>query len=386
MTGGDVMVEFGESVGYHNRSPDEEDRSKKELSRSSLRSYRSFECSPFRSIDRNERSWNEKVAEISSKKRFISIKQTINIVLLAASFIFTLVEQPVEIQIFSYLSTLSFFFAADPISAMDIFLAPQTRRILSVVCIMIAVAIIKCERNILIVVTIITLLGLFFIKKLNTSWLAHYNWVLSDEVEKVLMIDSEHASVLSWQADGKRKTRTLLYKLGLDIGSCDQSEEILDVLHKPVYLCGYLCGMKKDIDYKKKTDMLSQAREELNEFKEKYNNLEHAYNKILKQIEDEKNEFLDLIRTANEWQQMYKEELERNKVLLEANKELLESLPNEELVERSEENKAVYGIDDKIIDLRESKGLSYGKIAEILGCSKTKVSNVITKWKNDITN
>ena len=374
------MVEFGESVGYHNRSPDEEERSKKELSRSSLRSYRSFECSPYRSLWRNERSWNEKVAEMTAKKRYMTIKRVINILLLIICFALTLLEQPYKIQASGYLVTLAVFLVTDPIVALDIFLAPQTRRILAVMCVLATAAIWKTERDILIVVGVLAVFGLFLIKKLNVSWLANYNWLLSDEVEDVLMMDADHISVMAWQAHGKRATRTLLYKLGLDIGGRDQSEEILDVLHKPVYLLGYIYGAEKVLKYHELEDELEKVDAEVVELKEEIKMLHSEKKRLEEELEISKESVTELDSTADYWRKLFQEERKNCERLEQANKDILESVPSEEVLKERMEALKNSTLEERVM-MAINEGMSYQKAADYAGCSKTKVANIVKAMK-----
>ena len=368
------MVEFGESVGYHNRSPDEEERSKKELSRSSLRSYRSFECSPYRSLWRNERSWNEKVAEMTAKKRYMTIKRVINVLLLVICFGFTLMEQPYKIQVSGYLVTLAVFLVTDPIVALDIFLAPQTRRILAVMCVLATAAIWKTERDILIVVGVLAVFGLFLIKKLNVSWLANYNWLLSDEVEDVLMMDADHISVMAWQAHGKRATRTLLYKLGLDIGGRDQSEEILDVLHKPVYLLGYIYGAEKALKCHELEEKLEEANVQIGNLEEEIKTLKTEKKRLEIELKDAND------TTADYWRKLFQEERKNCERLEQANKDILESVPSEEVLKERMEALKDSTLEERVM-MAINEGMSYQKAADYAGCSKTKVYNIVKAMK-----
>lgn len=376
------MVEFGESVGYHNRSPDEEERSKKELSRSSLRFYRSFECSPYRSLWQKERSWNEKVAEMTAKKRYMTAKRVICVLMLAICFTLTMVEQPYKVQASSYLVTLAVFFVTDPIVALDIFLAPQTRRILAVMCLVATAAIWKTQRDILIVAGVMVAAGIFLIKKLNVSWLANYNWLLSDEVEKVLMMDSDNISVMAWQAHGKRATRTLLYKLGLDIGGRDQSEEILDVLHKPVYLLGYIYGLEKTVNYHELEDELEKVNAEVGELKEEIKMLQSDKKRLEKELEESDVLIKTNDSTVDYWRNLYQKERQLNEQLQRANEEILESVPSEEALKERAAVLKEMTLEERVLMALEN-GMSYQEVADFAGCSKTTVSRIKKKKENE---
>ena len=310
----------------------------------------------------------------------MTIKRVINILLLIICFALTLLEQPYKIQASGYLVTLAVFLVTDPIVALDIFLAPQTRRILAVMCVLATAAIWKTQRDILIVAGVMVAAGIFLIKKLNVSWLANYNWLLSDEVEDVLMMDADHISVMAWQAHGKRATRTLLYKLGLDIGGRDQSEEILDVLHKPVYLLGYIYGAEKALKCHELEEKLEEANVQIGNLEEEIKTLKTEKKRLEIELKDANDSIEANDATADYWRKLFQEERKNCERLEQANKDILESVPSEEVLKERMEALKDSTLEERVM-MAINEGMSYQKAADYAGCSKTKVANIVKAMK-----
>lgn len=344
---------------------------KEYYNRFSRRLHRSFYRSPARSQNNEKRSWNEKAARNAEIERPVLTKKITSLIVLGICFLMTLTEQHWKLQAACYLAALGIFFGMDPLNMMNRFLAPQSRSILVLLSIIGIIAVIRPEKT-FVFAGLVIVSGLVAIKEMNISWLAAYNWQMSAEVQKALRIDPEHTAVLAWQAHGKREARTMLYELGYDT-----DDVILDVLHKPIYLCGYLNGFKKAANYEKQLQEVQEMTKQIEEYKKQCEEL--------KGIDQERAaELLELnkrISTAEEqvdyWRKLYKKEKELNEKIIAVNDELVNTIPDPgELLEQKEQVTQIkeQSLEERVLEALEA-GMSYAEAGKFAGCSKT------TAWK-----
>lgn len=345
---------------------------KEYYNRFSKRLHRSFYRSPARSRNDEKRSWNEKAARNAEIERPVLTKKISSLVVLALCFLMTLTEQHWKLQGACYLAALAVFFGMDPLEALNRFLAPQSRSILVLLSITGMIAVIHPEKKFILIAGLVIVLGLFAIKVMNISWLATYNWVMSAEVQKTLRIDPEHTSVLAWQAHGKRETRTMLYELGYNT-----DDDVLDVLHRPVYLCGYLNGFKKTANYEKQMQEAQEMAQQIEEYKRLCGELQQIDQERTIEMEELNKRISTAEEQVDYWRKLCKKEQEMNEKLIAANDELMDALPDPgELLEQKKRVDQIKEQDlkERVLEALDA-GMSYAEAGRFAGCSKT------TAWK-----
>lgn len=347
--------------------------------RSFSRSHRSFYRSSSRFLRTDKRLWNERAARNGDFERHMFLRTIINLVSLTVCFVMTITEQERDIQACFYLAELAIYLTTDPLEIIDRLLAPQSRSILSLLSIVSMIAILHKGRSFGIITGFFIIAGLAAIKIMNRPWLSVYNWLLSAEVQKALRLDPEHTAVQAWKAHGRRETRTMLYELGHN----NVKDEALDVLHRPVYLCGYLNGLKKAACYEKQLEKTKELADQAAVYKEKYDILQ-------RETEERESEFATIKRrietesgNADYWRKMYQKEKTINDQLMTANEELLATISEpKEIVEQSEQ---LSQTKDQIRDERVLKaldaGMSLSEAAKLAGCSKTTAWKIAQKTK-----
>ena len=315
-----------------------------------------------------KRSWNEKAARNAEKERYVLAKKMANAILLASSFTATITEQPWDVQVCYYLSTLAMFLATDPLDAMTRFLAPQSRNIMAVMAAMAILVIICPEKPIITIVGLLTTAGGTAIKVMNSTWLASYNWLMSAEVQKALRIDPDDTAAKAWQAQGRREIRTLLYELGYDA-----YDNILDILHRPVYLCGYLNGFRKTVNYEKQLQKAQAAAEQGKEYQEKYKQLQKADQERAAELLEIRQRLQEAECSASYWQKMFQQEEKISQKLQEANDVLLSDLPDPaEVIEQKEKIQHLkeQTVEEKVMCALEN-GMSLSEAGKMAGVSKS---------------
>lgn len=333
-----------------------------------------------RSIVLNEHSWNIKSAKNAEYERHSWGKRVIFIFLFTGCICLTMHEEPIKYQLYAYMGTLAAFIFLDPFEALDRFLAPQTRCIIAMLVLMIIVNIAKPSRSMIIVTLVCALLGGFVSRCLNKKWLAAHNWLMSAEAQKALRIDPEHTASGAWRAHGRRETRTILYSLGFDV-----YDDILDAMHKPVYCCGYLHGLKKETELNRQIDRLTieneKSRAEQNRLQERVR-MVNEESRLLKMDKERAKE------DAAKWKLLYEEKDKLAKLLEQANKELCIDL-QEEIEKDKEECIEPSGKITKLTRAeRDAKirecldlNMSNSQIRKVTGASAGTVSAITKIWK-----
>ena len=330
---------------------------------------------PFQQRSRSfqKREWNEKAQRNAENNRHVPVKATVNLLLLAGCFIETLLELEPIYQVISYLLLFSVFMATDPLDALTRYLAPQTRYIIALCGTMIIVVIVRPYRPLFMIVCFIVTLGLTSIKIFNQSWLASYNWLMSSAVQRALLYDLDNNATKAWQAHGRRETRTLLHEMGYQA-----TDDILDILHRPVYLCGYMNGYKKEVKYKQKLQKTEETAEryknklkEMNEqfktIKNEYQIMESDYYQIKMQLKEETN-------NSDYWHRLYNVEHKLAEQLQAANEELINTLQSpEDQVDHGSRFTEIKSksMEEKVLSAINA-GASYAEAGRIAGCSKSK--------------
>ena len=351
----------GRSIPFRDRSKAFHERSRPFQNRSAERS--NSRSSPFR-----ERSWNEKAQRTARNNRHVPMKIGVNLVCMACCFTETLAEMPWKFQVGSYLGWMAVFLITDPLDMLGRFLAPQSRRLLALISGLGIMVLIQPVQPFVGIVGIIASGSVTAIWFCNQTWLASYNWLMSAAVQEALLIDVDNKATQAWQAHGRRETRTLLYELGFRA-----TDDILDILHRPVYIAGYLNGYKKTVKFNKRLKDAMNAAEQGQEYKRQCALLRKEVQGIEEDLKSMELLLQEETARSNHWEALYKQADKENQQLKLINEELVADLPDPESMAehtiqiRQQENDTVK---DTVLAAL-AKGMSYADAGKLAGVSKT---------------
>lgn len=324
-----------------------------------------------------EHDWNEKAQRNAKNNRYVLAKIIVNLILLIGCFAETLLELEPLYQIVSYLLLFAVFMGSDPLDALTLVLSPQSRYIVGLSAIMVIVVILKPYPPLIAIVCVMITAGLVAIKIFNRSWLASYNWLMSSSVQTALLIDTDNRATKAWQGHGRRETRTLLFELGYPA-----TDDVLDIVHRPIYICGFLNGYEKTAKHNQKIEKLENTAK-------KYKDTADNLNEQLKAIRKENQSLLaeqkelqarctESEQQSTHWYKLYQQEHKLAEQLEAANMELLNAIDSpadhvkqesnlEDIKEKSMEELVLEAI---------AAGASFAKAGELAGCSKSKAYRI----------
>ena len=287
---------------------------------------------------------------------------------LVVSLVSTLTEQEPKVQVIAYLVFGAVFCLLDPIGCLTRLLAPQSRCLLAIDQILIVVGIIQPMRGYVIVACMLITGSLTAIRFLNYEWLASYNWLMSAAVQEALLIDVENKATRAWSAHGRRETRTLLHELGYRA-----DDGVLDMLHRPVYLCGFLNGFQKTAKVKSRIEALENKADKYiqlsKDLKAENQKLKNEISSM-KEVEAElRAQLSESEYTYNNIQELYAASQHENRRLRAANAELLQGIPEpSEMPEELSEEEQIRRL--------LAQNMSIRKIADVLQIPKNRVEKV----------
>lgn len=351
----------GRSSPFQNRSKPFQKRSKAFQDRSAERS--NSRSSPFQN-----RSWNEKAQRTAQNNRHVPTKIGVNLVCMACCFTETLAEMPWKFQVESYLGWVAVFLITDPLDMLGRFLAPQSQKLLALIAGLAIMVLIQPVQPFIGIVGIIASGSVTAIWLCNQTWLASYNWLMSAAVQEALLIDVDNKATQVWQAHGRRETRTLLHELGFQA-----TDDVLDILHRPVYIAGYLNGYKKTAKYNKRLEDALRAADQGQEYKRQCALLKKEAQGIEEDLKSMELLLQEETARSNHWEELYKQADKENQQLKLINEELVAELPDPEAMAehtiqiRQQEDDAVK---DTVLAAL-AKGMSYADAGKLAGVSKT---------------
>lgn len=353
---------------FRGRSSPFQNRSKPFQKRSKAFQDRSAERSNSRSSSFQNRSWNEKAQRTAQNNRHVPTKIGVNLVFMAFCFVGTLAELPWKFQAGSYLGWVAVFLVTDPLDMLGRFLAPQSQKLLALMAMLAIMVLIQPVQPFVGIVGIIASGSVTAIWLCNQTWLASYNWLMSAAVQEALLIDVDNKATQAWQTHGRRETRTLLHELGYQA-----TDDILDILHRPVYIAGYLNGYKKTAKYNKRLENALKAAEQGQEYKRQCALLQKEVQSMESDLKEAEQMLQEEIATSAHWQELYQSMIKENEQLRTINAELVADLPDPEAMAehtiqiRQQEDDAVK---DTVLAAL-AKGMSYADAGKLAGVSKT---------------
>lgn len=184
----------------------------------------------------------------------------------------------------------------------------------------------------------------------------------------------------AWQAHGRRETRTLLYELGYEA-----TDDLLDILHRPVYLAGYLNGYEKTVKYKSRLEAAEAAAEQGKEYRKQLQELQKVEHGKTAEILEVKQLLQEEKANSIYWRKLYQQEAKENQQLREINNELVQSLPEpEEIVKHTEqiEQQENQSVEEKVMAALET-GMSYAEAGKLAGVSKSTAYRIKQQAEQD---
>lgn len=274
-----------------------------------------------RSMNGYKRKINEKAARNAENRRYGWLILIGFVLGLATCFGETLLHVDSLIQVCSYLSILSYFFALDPISALYRSIAPQSRIILALITAMAIVGLICQYQEYVIIATLLSITGLFAIYKCNTSWLSADTWLMSEYVQRAIRASSVDTARIDevWQTYGHRECSTLLYEMGYEVTE-------LDRIHRAVWLTGWMRGYEKTAKYQQRMEAAEKMKENYKHLKESYNTLQKQSLEAERTIKELESRVSEYSYQYTQLQKLYNQTKKENDQLQAANQELLDEI------------------------------------------------------------
>lgn len=188
-------------------------------------------------------------------------------------------------QIICYTLSISILMLTDPLKLFSRILAKSSRCMVVASNILLILCILTNVQNLWLVYLITFTIFFILIFFLNDLWLKTENWNMSKEVEHSLHGDPNNRAGTSWQANGRTKTRTILYSLGVKANDTD-----IDTIMKAVYSVGYWNCYSIQQDQMDNIKELNSEIEILKkELEEKNTRLEDAGKTISKYVDLDRN-------------------------------------------------------------------------------------------------
>lgn len=346
-----------------------------------------------------ERSINEKAARNAENVRYGGLILAGFVLGLTGCFSETLLHADPLLQICSYLSILSYFFALDPIRALYRTVAPQSRIILALITAAAIVGIICQYQEYIIIASLLSIAGLFAIYKCNQSWLSADNWLMSSYVQRAIRASSIDTARIDevWQAYGRRECSTLLYEMGYEVTE-------LDRIHRATWLCGWMRGFEKTAKYQQRMEAAEKLKADYKYLKADYNNLQKQNSETEKTIKELEARISEDSYQYAQIQKLYNQVKKENEQLLAANQELIDemitasatdptppagtgqpdpdpaaaaTIPPGKIIQlqRKTENLKEKSREEKVLEAL-SAGMSLAEAGKFAGCSKSTAYNI----------
>lgn len=332
----------------------------------------------------NGHDFYTKAARNLENNRYGKVKIWITVTMTMVCLGMTLYDVAAKQQFCAYMITCACVLLLDTAQAFTRLLAKQSRWIIASVLIMIVVGVITQHKNYCIVVTMLSFLLLAFVFLMNTRWLAADNWLMSAAAQAALDVDLDNTATRAWQSHGRRETRTLLYELG-----CPADDKSLDIMHKPVYLAGYLNGYQKTAKQKSRLqaaqEAVKEANQEINRLHIQLDQAKQSERTALQEHADMKSKLDESKYYEEYWQKKYNQEHRLVADLMEANELLVAELPEPMAAIVAQDNLARIQEQsrDQKIQAALNAGMSFREAAKFAGCSHGTVNNYVKRSKEE---
>jgi len=302
-------------------------------------------------------------------------------------FLATLLLESLVLQISVCLIVLAVIISFDVLHFFDRFLAFQSRIALGISLVCIGISIMTALPSMIVLTVVAVVSTLLLILVLNQKWLAAEQWLLTDAGQKALQLDLDNKATRAWQGFGRRETRSMLCSLGIE-----STDDALDIVHRPIWLSGYLQSEFKHLQYEKQAQQVEALRNTVTKLKQKIKENDEEYNKSFEQIRNLKYELQEVKSLYEALNKEHNKLLLRYDEAIMANDELMEIFNKEsdsikkdsavlEVAEKADD--VVVTLEthestdlEKLLNLIE-EGYSQSKAASIIGISASKASRII---------
>lgn len=300
-------------------------------------------------------------------------------------------------QIIAYVISLASMIGIDPLNAITLFIAPQTRFMLTTDLLLIVPAILKPNERYIAVITVLAFFSLLACWFSNRNWLYCYNWLASASAQRAVTKCPDAKGCKAWQKSGRREARAALAECGLKFNN-----DLLDSYGMTLYLVGFYSGFSKTEKVKRRAGKALEELENMIDYSEELEEKNDILNSDLQNKDyeiDEMRNKAELYRTAMIEKEAAEKELkaanEEKEALKRANAELAAAAP-EDLqkdyisLEADQEEQRISEIDYLIREelllseeMRErgKRGKGQRKIAEEFGVSRNYVENIWNEIK-----
>lgn len=348
---------------------------------------------------KKSRSWNIKANATADTFNIGFYGVVLTVTALLCGVIATYTLESLRLQIAVWIIASAIVVPFDVLHFFDRFLSMQSRVAVSLSLLSIGIFIMTEIESAMQIAIITVITSVFLIAVLNNKWLAAEQWLLTDAGQKALQLDLENKATKAWQGYGRRETRSMLCSLGIE-----STDDALDIVHRPIWLSGYLQSEYKVSHYEAQAEKVNELKEIIKKQKEEIDILNKDYDESFAKVRDLKYEVQDLqtqySSLSREYKNLSKEynllnghynELLAENDMLSA---MLESSKEEEPIENSSSIIEVPVCEDtnddvvvtlethepteleQLLDLIE-QGYSQSKAGEMLGMSKSKASKMI---------
>lgn len=327
-----------------------------------------------------KRFWNVKAGKRPKNNRHGAVKILFTVAGVSLACLVSVARIPDEYRIVIWIISLALLIMSDSLHFFDRFLAFQSRTIIA--CLLLIIAAYEFIgmytglqlKGLINLAGIIGVGGLILILVLNKSWLAAEQWLMTDAGQTALLTDVDNRATRAWQAAGRRETRSLLYTLGMET-----TDNALDIIHRPVWLAGYLAGNAVIVKYRQRVESLEAKAKRtvvLEDKLQEMENLREDYKRCYKECAELSRELRSSNKEYEALQAEYNILHSKHEQALACNEELIAEL--DRLEPAGDRPKKEDGKSDlqKILDLIE-KGESQAGASRILGISKAKVSRML---------
>ena len=268
-----------------------------------------------------KRSWNVRASRSFKNNRHGALKFIGTLTAFLAGTAGTLTGQPDRIQLALWLAMISIIVLLDGIHFFDRFFSLQSRLIISASIICAACYVLTASDQVLKVTGITAGTGLILIVVLNKKWLSAECWLMTEAGQTALLVDVDNESTRAWQGYGRRETRSMLYSLGLE-----SSDDALDVVHRPVWIAGFLSADKRIGKYKERLSRLEARAQEADNLKARLQEAEQDAYKTYEELKQLKSSYNYTAKELQDLQRDYDKLASRQAELIQANEELCQAL------------------------------------------------------------
>lgn len=337
-----------------------------------------------RSIDVSKRfikrSWNVRASRKLKNNRLEAVKFICSVLAFLSGLGGTMTDRPAQIQLTIWLISLAALILFDGLHFFDRFFSIQSRAIISASAVCYAAYVYTELETVFQAAGIITGTGLLLIIVLNKKWLSAENWLMTEAGQRALLIDCDNEATRQWQAAGRRETRSMLYSLGLE-----SSDNSLDIIHRPIWLAGYLSAEQKLGRYRERMMKLEARAKEAGSLS---GELEESRAEATRYYQELKQIKSDLAHTEKRADALAKDNevlANENAELRRANEELCEALKFDQTEdtgadpEGQERGTGVYPVKtdlERLLDYIE-QGYSQTQAGKLIGVSKATASRMV---------